>query len=69
MACVADGCWWMIRVAEEVFEEILRVAPWTTSGFQDEGDQVDTGPPVELFVILSFGHEALATKTETETET
>ena len=64
MACVADGCWCMIRVAEEVFEEFLRVVPWTTSGFQDEREQVDTGPPVELFVLLSFGHEAWAGDTD-----
>ena len=53
-------CWWMISVAVEVFDEFLSVVTWSTRGFQDEWGQVDTGLPVELFLVFSVGHETWA---------
>ena len=61
--CVADECWWVLRVAVEVFDEFWGVVAWLLSGFENEADQVDAEVPLAHFVFFSFGHvtwEALA---------
>ena len=53
---VPDGCRWVVRVAVEVFGELLGVISWSSCGLEDEWDQVDAGVSVELFLFFSFGH-------------
>ena len=38
-----DKCWWVFRVAEEVFDELLCVVAGSSSGLKDERDQVHAG--------------------------
>ena len=40
---VLDGCWWVVRVTEQVFDELLCVVAKSSSGLEDEWDQVDAG--------------------------
>ena len=50
----------MFRAAVEVVDELLCVVAGSSSGLKDEWGQVDAGVPVELFLLLAFGHEAWA---------
>ena len=58
--CVTNGCWWVVRVVVEVFDELSGVVSRPSCGFKDEWDEVDAGVSVELFVLLTFGHVAWA---------
>ena len=53
---VTDGCWWVVRIAVEVSDELLSVVAWSARGFEDEGGQVDARVLDELFPLFSFGH-------------
>ena len=55
---VPDGCWWVVRVVVEVFDELSGVVSRPSCGFKDEWDQVDAGVSFELFLFLAFGHVA-----------
>ena len=57
---VLDGCWWVVRVTEQVFDELLCVVAKSSSGLEDEWGQVDAGVPVELFLLFTFSHVAWA---------
>ena len=57
---IPDGCWWVVRVTVEVFDELSGVVSRPSCGLKDEWDQVDAGVSVELFPFLSFGHVARA---------
>ena len=55
-----DGCWWVVRIAVQEFDEHLCVVAKSSGGLEDEWDQVDAGVPVELFLLFAFGHVAWA---------
>ena len=46
---VTDGCWWVVRIAVVVFDELLCVVAGSSGGLKDEWGQVDAGVPVDLF--------------------
>ena len=45
---VPDGCWWVFRVAEEVFVALLCVVGGSSTGLKDEE------VPVELFLFFAY---------------
>ena len=53
---IPDGCWWVVRVVVEVFDELSGVVSRSPCGLEDEWDQVDAGVSVELFLLFAFGH-------------
>ena len=53
---VSDVCWWVVSVAEKVFDELLCMVAGSSSGFKYEWNQVDAGIPFELFLLFTFGH-------------
>ena len=55
---VLDGCWWVVCVTEQVFDELLCVIAMLSNGLENEWDQVDAGEPVELFLLFTFSHVA-----------
>ena len=57
---VADGCWWVVRIAVLVFDEFLGMVVRSSVGHKDGWGQVDARVPVELSLLFSFGHEAWA---------
>ena len=57
---VPDGCWWVVRVVVEVFDELSGVVSRSPCGFKDEWGQVDAGVSVEFFLLFAFGHVAWA---------
>ena len=60
--CVAGGCWRVIRVAVECFDEFLGVVTRPSCGLKDEWGQVDARVPNELFLFFAFGQEASKVK-------
>ena len=58
---VPDGCRWVVRVVVEVFDEFSGVVARSSSGLEDESDQVDAVVPVELVLFFAFGHVAWTT--------
>ena len=57
---VTDGCWWVVRVVVEVFDELSGVVTRSPCGPEDQWGQVDAGVSVELSLFLAFGHVAWA---------
>ena len=53
---IPGGCWWVVRVAAEVFDELLCVLARSSSGLKDERNQVDAGVPVKLFLLFAFSN-------------
>ena len=51
---------WVVRVAEQVFDELLSMETRSSSSLKDEWDQVYAGLSVELFLFLTFSHVAWA---------
>ena len=57
---VSDGCWEVVRVSEQAFDELLCMETRSSSSLMDEWDQVYAGVSVELFLFLTFSHVAWA---------
>ena len=55
---VTDGCWWVVRVVVEVFDELSGVVSRSPCGLEDEWDQIDAGVSVEFSPLFAFGHVA-----------
>ena len=53
---VPDGCWWVFRVAVEVFDEFLCVVARLSSGVKDHWGQVDVEGTCRTFSFLLVGH-------------
>ena len=50
---VLGGCWRVVRVAVECFDEFLCAVAKSSCGFEDEWGQVDARVPVELFLFFA----------------
>ena len=58
---VPDSCRWVVRVVVEVFDDFSGVVARSSSGLEDEWDQVDAVIPVEFVLFFAFGHVAWTT--------
>ena len=46
---VPDGCWWVVRIAAEGFDEFLGVVTRSSSGLKDGCGQLDAGVPFQIY--------------------
>ena len=51
----------VVRIAVEVFDELMCVVVGSSGGLKDEWSQVYAEVPVELFLLFAFGHVAWVT--------